>query len=136
MREIRRRFRSGWKSQRRQHAKKMRAARQSMQRTDAERRVRMQVRAFTVMIFVPMVDVKVNVPVAAVFVLRSREPNAPRPFKALGYPWTPAIFVLVSAAIVVNAFFSDPRVSLTGTLIILAGIPLYYFFTRRSATTG
>jgi hypothetical protein len=34
---------------------------------------------------------------------------------------------------VVNAFFSDPRVSLTGTLIILAGIPLYYFFTRRSA---
>jgi APA family basic amino acid/polyamine antiporter len=71
--------------------------------------------------------------VAAVFVLRAREPNAPRPFKALGYPWTPAIFVLVSAAIVVNAFFSDPRVSLTGTLIILAGIPLYYFFTRRSA---
>ena len=35
--------------------------------------------------------------VAAVFVLRAREPNAPRPFKALGYPWTPAIFVLVSA---------------------------------------
>ena len=45
--------------------------------------------------------------VAAVFVLRAREPNAPRPFKALGYPWTPAIFVLVSAAIVVNAFYSD-----------------------------
>ena len=71
--------------------------------------------------------------VAAVFVLRAREPNAPRPFKALGYPWTPAIFVLVSAAIVVNAFYSDPRVSLAGTVIILAGIPLYYFFTRRSA---
>ena len=35
--------------------------------------------------------------VAAVFVLRAREPHAPRPFKALGYPWTPAIFVLVSA---------------------------------------
>jgi APA family basic amino acid/polyamine antiporter len=68
--------------------------------------------------------------VAAVFVLRAREPNAPRPFKALGYPWTPAIFVLVSAAIVVNAFYSDPRVSLTGTAIILAGIPLYFFFTR------
>ena len=48
-----------------------------------------------------------------------------------GYPWTPAIFVLVSAAIVVNAFFSDPRVTLTGSGIILAGIPLYYFFTRK-----
>ena len=70
--------------------------------------------------------------VAAVFVLRTREPNAPRPFKALGYPWTPAIFVLVSAAIVVNAFYTDTRVSVTGTLIILAGIPLYYFFTRKN----
>ena len=69
--------------------------------------------------------------VAAVFVLRAREPNAPRPFKAFGYPWTPAIFVLVSLAIVVNAFYSDPRVSFTGTVIILAGIPLYYFFRSR-----
>ena len=69
--------------------------------------------------------------VAAVFVLRAREPNAPRPFKAFGYPWTPAIFVLVSLAIVVNAFYSDPRVTLTGTVIILAGIPLYYFFRSR-----
>jgi basic amino acid/polyamine antiporter, APA family len=69
--------------------------------------------------------------VAAVFVLRKREPHAPRPFKALGYPWTPAIFVLVSLAIVLNAFYSDPQVSGWGTLIILAGIPLYYFFSRR-----
>jgi len=69
--------------------------------------------------------------VAAVFVLRRREPNAPRPFKALGYPWTPAIFVIVSAAIVVNAFYSDPRVTGMGILIILAGIPLYFFFTRQ-----
>ncbi|MGH9236998.1 MAG: APC family permease [Vicinamibacterales bacterium] len=70
--------------------------------------------------------------VAAVFVLRKREPNAPRPFKALGYPWTPAIFVLVSLAIVLNAFYSDPQVSGWGTLIILAGIPLYYFFRQRA----
>jgi APA family basic amino acid/polyamine antiporter len=69
--------------------------------------------------------------VAAVFVLRRREPNAARPFKALGYPWTPAIFVLASLAIVVNAFYSDPKVSITGTVIILAGIPLYYFFRSR-----
>jgi APA family basic amino acid/polyamine antiporter len=69
--------------------------------------------------------------VAAVFVLRAREPEAPRPFKAIGYPVTPAIFVIVSLAIVLNAFYSDPRVSGLGTLIILAGIPLYYFFRRR-----
>ena len=69
--------------------------------------------------------------VAAVFVLRKREPNAARPFKAFGYPWTPAIFVLVSLAIVLNAFYSDPELTGWGTLIILAGIPLYYFFRSR-----
>jgi basic amino acid/polyamine antiporter, APA family len=69
--------------------------------------------------------------VAAVFVLRVREPHAPRPFKALGYPWTPAIFVIVSLAIVLNAFYTDPRLNGLGTLIILAGIPLYFFFTRK-----
>jgi APA family basic amino acid/polyamine antiporter len=69
--------------------------------------------------------------VAAVFVLRARDPHAPRPFKAWGYPWTPGLFVLVSFAIVVNAFYSDPTVSGMGTLIILAGIPLYYYFKSR-----
>jgi APA family basic amino acid/polyamine antiporter len=70
--------------------------------------------------------------VAAVFVLRARDPGAARPFKAFGYPWTPAIFVLVSLAIVLNAYYSDPRVTGVGTLIILAGIPVYYFFQRRN----
>jgi APA family basic amino acid/polyamine antiporter len=69
--------------------------------------------------------------VAAVFVLRAKDPEAPRPFKAFGYPWTPAIFVLVSIAIVLNAYYSDPRVTAIGTLIILAGIPVYFFFQRR-----
>jgi APA family basic amino acid/polyamine antiporter len=70
--------------------------------------------------------------VAAVFVLRAQHPDAPRPFKTLGYPVSPALFVLASAAIVVNAFYSDPARTLIGAAIILAGIPLYYFFTRRS----
>ena len=69
--------------------------------------------------------------VAAVFVLRAREPDAPRPFKAIGYPVTPAIFVVVSLAIVLNALYTSPRVTLMGTLIILAGVPLYFFFTRK-----
>jgi APA family basic amino acid/polyamine antiporter len=69
--------------------------------------------------------------VAAVFVLRAREPEAPRPFKTLGYPITPAIFVLASAAIVVNAFYADLRRTLIGTAIILAGIPLFYYFKRK-----
>ena len=71
--------------------------------------------------------------VAAVFVLRSREPEAARPFKAIGYPVTPAIFVAACLLIVVNAFYSDPGRTLIGAAIILAGIPVYALFRRRAA---
>ena len=74
--------------------------------------------------------------VAAVFVLRARDPNAPRPFKTLGYPVTPALFSLACAAIVVNAFYSDTRRTLIGAAIILAGIPLYVLFRRRNRSKG
>jgi APA family basic amino acid/polyamine antiporter len=70
--------------------------------------------------------------VAAVFVLRSREPNAPRPFRTWGYPVTPAIFTLASFLIVVNAFYSDTRRTMIGAAIILAGIPVYAIFRRRN----
>jgi len=72
-----------------------------------------------------------GVAVMALFVLRSREPAAPRPFKALGYPVAPAVFVLASLLIVVNAIYRDPRPSGAGVLIILAGVPLYALFARR-----
>jgi APA family basic amino acid/polyamine antiporter len=72
-----------------------------------------------------------GIAVAAVFVLRAREPNAPRPFKAIGYPITPAIFVLASLAIVLNAIVTNTRVTGLGLLVILSGIPLYLWFRRR-----
>jgi APA family basic amino acid/polyamine antiporter len=71
-----------------------------------------------------------GIAVAAVFVLRAREPNAPRPFKAIGYPYTPAIFVLASLAIVVNAILTRPLVTGAGVLVILSGIPLYWWYER------
>jgi APA family basic amino acid/polyamine antiporter len=73
-----------------------------------------------------------GVAVAAVFVLRAREPGAPRPFRAVGYPLTPAIFVIVSLAIVLNALYREPVVTGTGAAIIAAGIPLYFWFSRRA----
>jgi basic amino acid/polyamine antiporter, APA family len=72
-----------------------------------------------------------GIAVAAVFVLRTREPNAPRPFKAWGYPLTPAIFVVASLAIVLNAIFTNPVVTGWGLLVILAGIPVYWWFSSR-----
>jgi APA family basic amino acid/polyamine antiporter len=70
--------------------------------------------------------------VAAVFVLRARDPHAPRPFKAIGYPLTPAIFVLFSVIMVANAIYREPRVTGLGILLIAAGIPIYLWFTKRA----
>jgi APA family basic amino acid/polyamine antiporter len=72
-----------------------------------------------------------GIAVAAVFVLRAREPEAPRPYKTLGYPIAPAIFVLASLAIVLNAVYRNPGPSGVGLLVILSGIPLYMWLTRR-----
>jgi APA family basic amino acid/polyamine antiporter len=68
--------------------------------------------------------------VLALFVLRRREPDAPRPFKALGYPVAPALFVVASAAMVVNAIWREPLPSLAGVAILAAGVPVYYLFQR------
>jgi APA family basic amino acid/polyamine antiporter len=72
-----------------------------------------------------------GIAVAAVFVLRSREPEAPRPYRALGYPITPAVFVLVCAVIVINAIYTAPGTFVAGAAVIGAGIPLYFWFSRR-----
>jgi basic amino acid/polyamine antiporter, APA family len=75
-----------------------------------------------------------TVAVAAVFVLRSREPNSERPFRALGYPFTPALFVVVGTATVLNAVITAPYTTLAGLGVMAAGIPIYgYFVSRRRA---
>ena len=74
-----------------------------------------------------------GVAVAALFVLRAREPRTRSDVQALGYPVAPAIFVVASLLIVVNAMVSDPLVSGTGALIILAGVPIYMIFARRAS---
>jgi APA family basic amino acid/polyamine antiporter len=79
--------------------------------------------------------------VLSLFVLRQQEPNAPRPFRAWGYPLAPAIFTVASLAIVLNALWNDLIVpiqtgaawgpSAAGLIIIGLGIPLFYFFNSR-----
>ena len=69
--------------------------------------------------------------VSAVFVLRRRHPNEPRPFRAWGYPVAPAIFTFASLAITVFAIVGRQRESLWGLLIMLAGIPIYLFMRWR-----
>ena len=70
------------------------------------------------------------VAVTALLVLRRRERDAPRPFRAWGYPWTPAIFVAACAVMVTNQLWRNPGTSAAGVAIIAAGIPVYAWMTR------
>jgi len=72
-----------------------------------------------------------GIAVAALFVLRFREPDADRPFKAWGYPFAPGLFVAASAAMLGHRVFTEPSETIYGLLIIGAGVPLYYLFARR-----
>jgi APA family basic amino acid/polyamine antiporter len=68
---------------------------------------------------------------SALFVLRRRDPGAPRRFSALGYPWAPAIFVVASVGMVANSFWRDPASSVAGVALIAAGVPVYYMIRAR-----
>jgi len=67
------------------------------------------------------------VAVAAVFDLRIREPEAPRPFRAWGYPWAPALFCTVGFAIVLNTIVQAPGVASAGLGVMTAGVPIYWW---------
>jgi basic amino acid/polyamine antiporter, APA family len=70
----------------------------------------------------------------ALFVLRRRYPDEPRPFRAWGYPFAPALFVGASALIVMNAVWRSPGPAGAGVIIILAGLPFFYWLQRRRRT--
>jgi amino acid transporter len=69
--------------------------------------------------------------VAAVFVLRRRRPNLPRPYRTAGYPLTPIIFLLASVAMLVNAVAQDPVKGALGAGLILLGAPVYWLWKGR-----
>jgi amino acid transporter len=73
---------------------------------------------------------------AAVFVLRRRRPPAvvPRPVRVIGYPVVPALFVLATLYMLVNALVEDVLHTGLAFLIILAGIPVYYTWLRGGRT--
>jgi amino acid transporter len=64
--------------------------------------------------------------VLGVFTLRKRRPDAHRPYRTWGYPFTPALFLLASVGMVVNAFIADPKNTGVTFAIIGAGIPVYF----------
>jgi basic amino acid/polyamine antiporter, APA family len=68
---------------------------------------------------------------SSVFVFRRREPNLTRPYRVLGYPVIPALFVLASGVLLYYTFTDNLKSSAAGCLVILAGVPVFYSFARR-----
>jgi amino acid transporter len=72
--------------------------------------------------------------VLAVFRLRRTRPDLTRPYRTWGYPTVPILFLLVSAAMLLNALWAQPRSTLFSFGIILSGMPVYWGWNRRMAT--
>jgi APA family basic amino acid/polyamine antiporter len=68
---------------------------------------------------------------ASLFVFRKEMPDAPRPYRALGYPVIPLIFLTVTVALLINTFVAAPREALQGVGLLAAGLPFYWFWSRK-----
>jgi APA family basic amino acid/polyamine antiporter len=73
---------------------------------------------------------------STVFVLRRKEPDAPRPYRTWGYPVVPAMFIAAAAVLLYYTFTENIRNSAWGVVVILAGVPVYGYFTRKKAISN
>jgi APA family basic amino acid/polyamine antiporter len=69
----------------------------------------------------------------AVFVLRRKRPEQPRPYRVWGYPFVPVVFILTAMAFVANTLRERPLESLWGLGMLVLGLPAYFFWRSRSA---
>jgi APA family basic amino acid/polyamine antiporter len=71
--------------------------------------------------------------IAGLFVLRFRWPNAPRPYRALGYPVLPALYIVLASWICVVLLRYKPQYTWPGLVLVLLGIPVYFLWRLRSS---
>src|SRR5438270_5899134 len=71
--------------------------------------------------------------IAGVFMLRRKQPNAERPYKAWGYPIVPALYIIGASVILIVLFVYQPKTTLPGLGIVLTGLPIYFLW-RKSPT--
>ena len=68
---------------------------------------------------------------STIFVFRKREPEVKRPYRTVGYPFVPALFIGTAAVLLYYTFTSNLKDSLAGVIVILFGIPVYLWFRSR-----
>jgi APA family basic amino acid/polyamine antiporter len=70
-----------------------------------------------------------------VFILRQRIPEVHRPYKVWGYPVVPAVFILFCIGLFFNTIITRPREAAIGMILILSGIPVYFYLKRKYSKT-
>jgi APA family basic amino acid/polyamine antiporter len=70
--------------------------------------------------------------VGAIYRLRKAQPHLHRPYKVIGYPIVPAVFIAAATYLVINALVTDPKWTSITFAVVLAGLPVYYFWFRGS----
>ncbi|HTI90044.1 MAG TPA: amino acid permease [Puia sp.] len=71
--------------------------------------------------------------IIGIFRLRKTRPEAPRPYRAFGYPVLPALYILLAGAICILLFIYKPKFTWPGLGIVLLGIPIYYYITKNKS---
>jgi APA family basic amino acid/polyamine antiporter len=74
--------------------------------------------------------------VSALFVLRRRAANVPRPYRAWGYPVLPLAFIAMVLFMVGHEFHQDPRGSIAGLVMVAVSLPFYFIFRRKKESLG
>jgi len=69
--------------------------------------------------------------IAGIFMLRKTKPDAERPYKAIGYPVLPALYIVLAAAICIDLLIFKPNYSYPGLAIVLLGVPVYFLWKKQ-----
>jgi APA family basic amino acid/polyamine antiporter len=72
--------------------------------------------------------------IVGIFVLRAKRPDAERPYRAFGYPFVPALYVIAAVAIMLVLLLYQTQTAGTGLIIVLIGLPVYWLWSRRTAS--
>jgi APA family basic amino acid/polyamine antiporter len=73
--------------------------------------------------------------IAGLFVLRVKRPNEPRPYRAIGYPVLPAVYILIAVFIDIVLLRYKPQYTWPGLMIVLLGVPVYFIWSRLNRET-
>jgi APA family basic amino acid/polyamine antiporter len=68
----------------------------------------------------------------SIFIFRRRKPEVERPYRTLGYPFTPLFFVAISSLFVLYTLFEKPAESLAGLAFLAVGVPVFLFWKRKN----